>query len=110
MRKKVKEMIAEDGGDKEQDQDANFSKQVRRKQSTKAALPKTISIDEALKKRKKSQKSKSGYESSESEGTKALNEHYEREPQKFVAIGSENFGKLPTIDQARIFLLQKSPK
>lgn len=27
----------------------------------------------------------------------------------FVAIGSNNFNKLPAIDQARIFLLQKSP-
>lgn len=27
----------------------------------------------------------------------------------FVAIGSDNFNKLPAIDQARIFLLQKSP-
>ena len=49
-----------------------------------------------------------GYESSESEGTKALNEQFEREPQTFVMIGSETYQKLPAIDQARIFLLQKN--
>ena len=50
-----------------------------------------------------------GYESSESEGTKALNMHYENEPQEFVTIGSENFNKLPAIDQARVYLLRKAP-
>ena len=50
-----------------------------------------------------------GYESSESEGTKALNIHYEMEPQEFVTIGSENFNKLPAIDQARVYLLRNSP-
>ena len=58
-----------------------------------------------MRKRKNQSVEKSGYESSESEGTKALNEQYEREPQEFVAIGSENFLKLPAIDQARIFVL-----
>ena len=31
------------------------------------------------------------------------------EPQEFVTIGSENFNKLPAIDQARVYLLRNSP-
>ena len=44
------------------------------------------------------------------ENTKALEVHYEKEPQEFVNIGSENYQRLPQIDQARVFLLKNSPK
>jgi len=48
--------------------------------------------------KKKKQKKDSGFESSDSEGTKALKEEYENDPQNFIRIGSENFQKLPAID------------
>ena len=83
---------------------------ARKRSTTKASVPTAGSISSKLKKRKKSALNQSGYESSESEGTKALNEQFENEPQHFVYIGSENYQKLPTIDQARIYLLQQSPK
>ena len=83
------------------------SSPAKRKQSTKAMVPIEGTINDSLLKRKKS--NKSGYDSSESEGTKALNEHFEERPHDFLVIGSGNYQKLPAIDQARVFLLQKSP-
>lgn len=74
----------------------------------KESLPPSLTIQTTIRKRKKSKKEE-GYESSESEGTKALNEQFEMEPQQFLNIGSDNFKKLPAIDQARVFILQKSP-
>ena len=77
----------------------------------KADIPKQGSVVQMLNRRKKSNKSRNnGYDSEESEGTKALNVQYEREPHEFVTLGSQNYMKLPTIDQARIYLLQQSPK
>jgi hypothetical protein len=64
-------------------------KPVRKKTSTKAAVP--LSRSSSLLKKKQMQKKNSVYESSDSEGTKALKEEYEREPQNFIKIGSENF-------------------
>ena len=108
------------------DSNLNFSTSVKQgaryKSTTKAREVASVrgSINESLTRRKKSNTNKStakkdsigvngGYESSESEGTKALNEQYEREPHEFLVIGSDNYQKLPAIDQARVFLLQKSP-
>jgi len=64
-----------------------------------------LSRSSSLIKKKKLQRKDTGFESSDSEGTKALKEEYENDPQNFIRIGSENFKKLPAIDQARIFLL-----
>ena len=83
---------------------------VRRKTTLKESMPTSLTIQHTLRKRKLSKKQdQSGYESSESEGTKALNAQYEMEPHQFLNIGSDNFRKLPAIDQARVFILQKSP-
>lgn len=80
----------------------------------KEGIPKFATITSSLAKKKKSKSKHSegggGYDSEESEGTQALNMQYDHAPHEFVSLGSHNFKKLPTIDQARIFLLQKSPK
>ena len=76
----------------------NDSPPRRKLSRKKASVPKNASLMSSLRNRKNKSKDKSGYESSESEGTKALNEQYEKEPHEFVALGSENFLKLPAID------------
>ena len=82
---------------------------LRKRSSMKAGMPEVPSISSRLQRRKLSKKEStalaSGYDSSESEGTKALNVQYEREPQEFIAIGSTNYEKLATLDKARLYLL-----
>ena len=53
---------------------------ARKKSTTKASVPTAGSISSKMKNRKQTALNKSGYESSESEGTKALNEQFENDP------------------------------
>ena len=106
FQKKIKKVV----NDELQKQEAERKEVTRKKSTNKAEVPKQAAAISNKSKKKKNSLNQSGYASSESEGTKALNEHFESDPQAFVYIGSDNYQKLPTIDQARIYLLQQSPK
>lgn len=59
------------------DSSKEHNEPVRRRSTMKQAIPTGLTLSATLRKKKSSKNLKDGYESSESEGTKALNEQYE---------------------------------
>ena len=48
--------------------------------------------------------------SSDSEGTRELYKAFEENPQAFIKVDSKYYDKLPAIDRARVYILEKKPK
>ena len=47
--------------------------------------------------------------SSDSEGTRELYRAFEENPHAFIKVDSKYYDKLPAIDRARVFILEKKP-
>ena len=83
--------------------EANFEKKSPRTR-TKAAMPLAVTQRSSFRRKR------DDLASSDSEGTRELYKAFEENPQAFIKVDSKYYDKLPAIDRARVYILEKKPK
>ena len=82
--------------------ETNFERK-RKRTRTKAEMPLAVTQRSSFRRKR------DDLASSDSEGTRELYKAFEENPHAFIKVDSKYYDKLPVIDRARVYILEKKP-